>query len=89
MIVEASILARLFRVRLLTLDARVAIMPADLVVAPSDPRSQLPPSRRQTPRPASSSPSRRLAEAVRSINAGAELLQQAERNAPTMARAPR
>jgi hypothetical protein len=71
-LVEASILARVLGLRLLTLDATVAIVPAD-VARPSEP----------PPRPTSSrSPAvgRGLADAVQSINEGAKLLADARRN---------
>ena len=82
-LVEASILARVLGIRFLTLDAAVVLLPADVRVplsAPPDPPTRtaapfcgLPPTRP----PAAG---RRLAEAVRSLDEGAELLAQARRN---------
>ena len=69
-LIEASILARLLGIRLLTLDATVVLVPAD-VTGPS------PASRDSRVR---ASTGRGLAEAVRSINEGAELLAEARRN---------
>ena len=71
-LVEASILARLLGIRLLTLDATLVLVPAD-VTGPS------PAPRDSRARPCTG---RRLAEAVRSINEGAELLAEARRNGP-------
>lgn len=67
-LVEASILARVLGIRLLTLDATVVVVPADVPPAVS-PRAR-------------SSPAvgRGLADAVRSINEGAELLADARHN---------
>lgn len=81
-VVEASILARLLGIRLLTLDATVVIAPAD-VRAPSaaarDPRPRT--SARPVGAPAARSGvrGRGLAEAVRSIDEGAALLAEARR----------
>ena len=87
LVVEASIVARLFRMRLLTLDATVVIVPA-LVTAP--PSSATDGSR---PRPAvrglGAAPDRSaavgggLAEAVRRIHEGAEILAAARGGAGT------
>lgn len=84
-LVEASILARLLGIRLLKLDATVLIGPAD--VTASSPvrtglRARKPPRRSEVP-PAPSAAAvvgRGLADAVRSINEGAELLAEARRN---------
>jgi hypothetical protein len=65
-LVEASILARLLGLRLLTLDVTLVLVPAD-VSAPSTV-------------PARPVPGRGLADAVRSISEGAELLAEARRN---------
>lgn len=90
-LVEASILARVLGIRLLTLDATVVLVPAD-VTAPSSEPPDLPESR--TARSLDSAPARPsglavgqagavgsgLADAVRSINEGAALLAEARRN---------
>jgi hypothetical protein len=65
-LVEASILARLLGIRLLTLDLTLVLVPAD-VSAPS-------------PQPARTGAGRGLAHAVRSINEGAQLLAESRRN---------
>jgi hypothetical protein len=78
-LVEASITARLLGMRLLTLDAKVALVPADVTVA--GPRARKP----AAPAPALSSRNARgradavaghhgLAEAVRNLDEGARLL---------------
>ena len=81
-LVEASILARLLGLRLLTLDVTLVLVPAE-VSAPTPPSS--PPGlhadaspRRYRPPPAVTGGG--LADAVRSINEGAELLAEARRN---------
>jgi hypothetical protein len=85
LLVEASIVARLLGIRLLTLDATVALVPAD-VTARTSSRAVSPAG--TPPRPASVPPAqpgatgRGLADAVRSINEGAELLAEARRNGP-------
>ena len=83
--VEASILARLFRMKLLKLDASVLVFPTevptsppappDLVVRPSLAR----PSSAQAPSGGGNNGRRTLADAVRSIHEGAELLAEARR----------
>jgi hypothetical protein len=84
-LVEASIVARLLGIRLLTLDATVALVPADVTARTS---SRGVPPARMPPRPAGVPPAppgatgRGLADAVRSINEGAELLAEARRNGP-------
>ena len=67
-LVEGSILARLLGIKLLTLDATIVVVPAD-VAAPSP----APPPRR----PAAGTG---LASAVKSINEGAELLAEVRRD---------
>src|SRR6185295_10575455 len=64
-VVEASVLARLLGIRLLRLDATVLVVPADA-------RSPSSPARVSQAR--SDPPRGRLAQAVRSIGEGAELL---------------
>lgn len=82
-LVEASILARVLGIRLLTLDTTVVLVPAD-VRAPST-ASHDPPARTSAPSSGvpptqSGAAGHGLAEAVRSINEGAELLAKARRN---------
>jgi hypothetical protein len=78
-LVEASVIARLLRIRLLTLDATVLLVPAGV----TESTTAIDGSRdRARPRPSEARPSRSrsaegLAEAVRSINEGAELLARA------------
>jgi hypothetical protein len=82
-LVQASILARLLGIRLLRLDATVVLVPADVPTPSSAPpaspartsarSSGVPPAR-------SGAIGRGLAEAVRSINAGAATLLEARRN---------
>ena len=82
-LVDASIRARLLGIRLLTIDATVVLAPAD-VTAPSDAAHD--PPRRPSVRPSGISRNRSaatghgLAEAVRSINEGVELLAEARRD---------
>jgi hypothetical protein len=71
MLVEASILARLFGMRLLTLDASVVLLPAAL-------SSARPIAANGTTRASASV--RGLGDAVRRIDESAELLAQARRN---------
>jgi hypothetical protein len=71
-LVEASILARLLGLRLLTLDVTLVLVPAEVSApAPTSAGNGLPPAR---PVPGGG-----LAAAVRSINEGAELLAEARR----------
>jgi len=83
MLVEASIVARLLRVRLLTLDASVLVLPAGLepsalpAALPGESRGVETPSRRP---PAAGNPRRRLADAMRSIDEGAAALAKARQN---------
>lgn len=79
-LVEASVVARLLGLRLLKLDATIMLMPADVAAQPAAPRD--PPARDGIP-PAGLPPARLypagrgLAEAVRHLNEGEELLAQA------------
>ena len=77
-LVQASVRARILGVSLLRLDANVALVPARLTASSSanneTPRRALGRSRGVSPR------SGVLAEAVRSINEGAELLADVRRN---------
>jgi hypothetical protein len=83
-LVDASIRARLLGIRLLTIDAIVVLAPADVTV-PSVAAHD--PPRRASVRPPSGISRNRsaatghgLAEAVRSINEGVELLAEARRD---------
>jgi hypothetical protein len=85
-LVDASILARVFGIRLLTLDARVMLLPAD-VRTPSSAPADSPPLRTSARSVAGASgpPSaigHGLADAVRAINEGAAILAEARRNGP-------
>jgi hypothetical protein len=77
LVVEASIVARLLGIRLLKLDATVAIVPAD-VTAPSaarhEPRVRAPGRSNGVPLARSAPAGRGLAEAVRRIDEGAAIL---------------
>jgi hypothetical protein len=83
MLVEASILARLLRLRILTLDAKVLLLPAG--AAPSEPPIATPrdrrrweePRRQLTPRDGLESA---LGDAIRNLDKGAELLAEVRRN---------
>lgn len=81
MLVEASLLARLAGIRLLTIDATVALVPAD--ITPASSTTHVRPARASV-RPRVTGPPRvaghGLAEAVRSIDEGAELLAEARRD---------
>lgn len=82
-LVEASVLARILGMRILKLDMTVVLAPAEVTTLPS--RSPGPPTR-PSPRSIRVSPTGSgaarpgLAEAVRSINEGSELLAVARRN---------
>jgi hypothetical protein len=81
-LVEASILARLLGIRLLKLDATVLVSPAE-VTASSRPRPEVRTSPRRSEvssAPTGAAAGRGLADAVRSINEGAEILAEARRN---------
>lgn len=83
-LVEASITARLFGMRLLTLDAKVALVPADVTVTgpPSrEPAARAPalPSGNARGRAAGAGGHRGLADAVRNLNEGARLLAEVQR----------
>ncbi len=82
-LVEASIVARLLGIRLLTLDATVALVPADVTPRTSSRAASpawTPPRPASVPPARSDATGRGLADAVRSINEGAELLAEARRN---------
>jgi hypothetical protein len=87
--VEASILARLLRIRLLTLEATVVVVPAD-VTAPSSPpdvngRWSVRSADPVPARPAASG-RRSLVEAVRAIDEATAILAEARRIAPSRRR---
>jgi pyridoxal biosynthesis lyase PdxS len=74
-VVEASIIARVLRIPLLTLDATVVVFPAD-----ATPARSAAPHDAQARTPARSGPlGRRLVEAARSIDEGAAMLAEARR----------
>jgi pyridoxal biosynthesis lyase PdxS len=72
MLVEASILARLLGLKILTLDASALVLPADAAPSALPPRTRRPST--------TSSPRRRLGEALRRIDEGAALLAEARKN---------
>ena len=82
-LVDASIHARLLGLRLLTVDATIVLVPAD--VAGTSPADH-PAPRRAAPRSSAPAPRRsvaagpRLAQAVRTINEAAELLADTRRD---------
>jgi hypothetical protein len=82
-LVDASIRARLLGLRLLTVDATIVLVPAD--VRATSPTAH-PAAERPAPRPSGPASRRpvaagpRLAQAVRSINEGAELLAETRRD---------
>ena len=82
-LVDASIHARLLGLRLLTVDATIVLVPADVAnTSPADHRA----AERPAPRPLAAAPRRsvaarpRLAQAVRTINEAAELLADTRRD---------
>jgi hypothetical protein len=82
-LLEASVLGRVLGVRILTLRATVVLAPADVTAASADRdgprRVEARPSRAALPRRRTGG--RELAEAVRRIDEGAELLAEARRGA--------
>jgi hypothetical protein len=82
-LVDASIHARLLGLRLLTIDATIVLVPAD--VRPASPAA-LPPAEHKGQRSAAPTPRRsvaagpRLAQAVRSINEAAAVLAETRRD---------
>jgi hypothetical protein len=84
-LVDASILARVLGIRLLTLEARVTVLPADVKrasPAPTDSRRPRTSARRSSavaPQP-SGAIGHGLADAVRAINEGAAILAEARSN---------
>jgi hypothetical protein len=82
-LVEASVRARVMGIRLLSLDATVVLVPADLTASPPavfDPPAQAPARPSAVPRARSRAAGRGLAEAVRSIDEGAEILSRTQRD---------
>jgi hypothetical protein len=77
-LVEASIVARLLRIRLLTLDASVLLLPA-VAESSASPTAAYLDAPRSRP-PPTGSPRRRLSDAMRSIEEGAADLARARRN---------
>lgn len=80
--VEASVLARLFGLKLLKLDATVLVLPAGASESSSAPSLVLhtPPIPRRPTTGNSAADNRRLADAVKNLNEGARLLEEARRN---------
>jgi hypothetical protein len=82
-LVEASIAARLFGIRILTLNATVALVPADpTAAAPAvqDQAAHVSTRSSGDSRGRSGASGSRLADAVRNLSEGAELLAEAQRN---------
>lgn len=87
-LVEASIAARLLGMRLLTLDATIALVPADVAApmpAPADGALRVNRSARASRSPSGDSHRRcrighRLADATRNLDEGARLLAEVQRN---------
>ena len=78
-LVDASIHARLLGLRLLTIDASIVLVPADVMAA--SPASQPPAPRSAGPsRRRSGATGPRLAQAVRSLDEAAELLAETRRD---------
>jgi hypothetical protein len=81
-LVEALVLGRVLGMRILTLRASVVLAPAEVTSPTSADRAALPPAARPPGLVPARRPvaGRRLAEAVRRIDEGAELLADARRN---------
>jgi hypothetical protein len=88
-LIEASIAARLLGMRILTLNATVALVPADVTAPPGAVRDRPPSEDRAAHAPTRSSGDSRarpggakynLADAVRNLEEGARLLADAQRN---------
>jgi hypothetical protein len=83
-LVDACILARVLGIRLLTLEARVTVLPADVkraLPAPTDSRRPRMSARRSSAvAPQPSAIGHGLADAVRAINEGAAILAEARSN---------
>jgi len=83
-LLEASVLGRVLGIRLLTIRATVVLAPASVSAAPADGHPPAPVEARRsaaTPPPRRRAPRRELAEAVRRMDEGAELLAEARRHA--------
>jgi hypothetical protein len=82
-LVDASIHARLLGLRLLTVDASIVLVPAEVSATP---RAAPRPAERPAPRSSAPAPKRslaagpRLAQAVRSLNEAAEVLAETRRD---------
>jgi hypothetical protein len=82
-LVDATIRARLLGIRLLTIDATVVLVPADVTaqsISAHDPPKRTSARPSVVPAKRSARAGRGLADAVRSINEGEELLAQTRRN---------
>jgi hypothetical protein len=82
-LVEASIAARLLGMRILTLNATVTLVPADLTAATHAVQDRVAHASTRSSgdsRGPSSAPGRRLADAIRNLSEGAELLAEVQRN---------
>jgi hypothetical protein len=82
-LVEASVTARLLGMRILRLDATVALVPADVRVAPPPIRDRVahaPGGSSGDSRGRAGSVGPRLADAVRNLDEGARLLAEVQRN---------
>jgi hypothetical protein len=80
LVVEASILARLLRIKLLKLDATILVVPVDAAASSTPPRSPRGREPAQLPAAPWAAGRGRLLEAVRYLDEGAELLARARRN---------
>jgi hypothetical protein len=86
-LIEASVTARLLGVRLLTLDAKVALVPADVTVAaPPSPHRAAPAPPISRGRADGVGGHHGLADAVRDLNEGAKLLADVQRRNGSSAR---
>jgi hypothetical protein len=87
-LIEASIAARLLGMRILTLNATVALVPADVTAAtpavrdrpPTEDRAALVPTRSSGDSRTRGAAKHNLADAVRNLEEGARLLADAQRN---------
>jgi hypothetical protein len=80
--IEASILARLLRIKLLKLDASILVFPTEVTPPPPAPPDlvvRTSPLPKVEPAASADNGRRTLADAVRSIHEGAELLAEARR----------
>lgn len=82
-LVEASVTARLLGMRILTLDAKVALLPADVSLTPPpvQGRADYAPARSSGDSPGrAASAGHRLVDAVRNLDEGSRLLAEVQRN---------